>query len=142
MRTAAICLIAMAGSIACCSSVRADLANCFVYWRCQGNVGRACEKMVSQSIHNAYGASSLSADDLFFILSIVDRHAPGEYSINYAKLTLSEHWQLNGVRVQAGDLDGLLNGVREINKAFGDGRLFDMKPGKRDGLLDNPLYKQ
>ncbi|MHC4405335.1 MAG: hypothetical protein ACYTG0_37285, partial [Planctomycetota bacterium] len=93
-------------------------------------------------IYDAYAASSDSAEDLLFVLAIEGQRPPGAYSVQKAKLILGETWPIQGYKISASDVDGIMNGVVEIKKAFDDGRIYRLKTGTRSGLLAEPLYDE
>jgi hypothetical protein len=142
MKAAALLSVAFSVGIASGSDAKADLANCIVLWRCDGKVGRACEMIVSESIYDAYAGSENSADNLVFILDMKSDLRAGEYAVDRTKLVFGEAFTLDGYRIRAADTDGLMNGVIEIQKGLNDGRIYELRPGKRNGLLATPQYVQ
>ena len=121
---------------------RADLANCFVYTWCYGQLDKANQKALTDEICDAYAGSDQSADDMVFLLVIYGDYPPGGYSIGEAKLKLYGSWTLVGYEIEAANVAGLKNGVAEIKKAFADGRIYDLKGGKREGPVKEPLYEE
>jgi hypothetical protein len=94
MKAATILSVAFTISMGVSSVAEADLANCMVLWRCDGNVGRACQRIVSEYIYDAYAASDDSADNLVFILDMKTDLPADEYFVEKAKLVLGENFSL------------------------------------------------
>ena len=124
------------------NTAHADLANCIVLCRADDLLDKTQQKAVSKPIYDAYSGSDNSADDLVFIINIYGTYPKGGYSLGSAKLTLYGTWPIYGYEIQAADLEGVCSGIAEIEKAFADGRIYDLKTGHRDGPVEKPIYKE
>lgn len=144
MRQFVILLAAVVFGLMQCSPAHADLGNCIVLCRCNGQLGAGTEKVVSRFIYDAYARSQDGDQDLLFVLELRGASPRGEYSISKARLVLGETWSIHGCKIHAGSIHGLMNGVVEIGMALeaDRGSIHRLKPGPRSGLLDEPLYEK
>ena len=138
----AVVLIAL-GTSATCSICRADLATCYVLRGSEAILDGDVGKKASAAIYKAHEQSYDSDQEMLFVLRVYKSHLKkGAYSITEAKLVLGagNSQTLSGYQVTASDPEGIQNAVAEIEMAFKAGRIFELKPGEREGRVKTPLY--
>ena len=128
-----------------CDVAKADVGQCYVMCICgiDGQLNAEQQREVGRRIMKAHEASGQSDSHIVFIC-LISRNRDDKgvlYRISETAVGAGDY-PMGGYWITAPDFNGVRHAVAEVEMAFKQSRIHQLRPGARDEAVDVPIYKE
>jgi hypothetical protein len=137
MRTVILQFVIAAVFLVFVRPATADLGAVHVFTRSQPEISDELEEQFLKRIADAHLHSRLGADHFHFFIRVDSWMKDGSYGISVGRAPYIDEIAIS----ISGSLTGVENAIREIEMAFKQGTLYELKTARRKGPVKQPVLE-
>lgn len=141
MNAVARCLLTVACVTTLIRPAAADFGGVYLYTLCQSELPDDLEAQLLDRLAEAHLHSPLEAEHVRFFIRIVASEEGLHYSISQFELVRDKSTSERGFMI-TGTLEGIQSALDEVQMAFQQGSLYQLKSGWRSAPVEKPMLKK